>query len=76
MIRSKRMRRTGYVAPMEEERKAYTILGKKPKEKRPLGRPRRESDNNIKVDLMWDRMVRTDLIWPKTGASGRPLWAQ
>jgi hypothetical protein len=42
IIKSRRMRRGGHVARMEEENKnAYKILVGKPKGKRPLGRPRR-----------------------------------
>jgi hypothetical protein len=36
---------------MEEMRNAYNILVRKHEEKRPLGKPRRRWDVNIKVDL-------------------------
>ena len=36
---------------MEQSRNAYRVLVGKPEEKRPLGRPRRRWDNNIKIDL-------------------------
>jgi hypothetical protein len=36
---------------MREKRKAYRILVGKPEEKRPLGRPRRRWEDNIKMDL-------------------------
>jgi hypothetical protein len=36
---------------MDEERGFYSILVGKPEGKRPLGRPRRRWDNNIKMDL-------------------------
>ena len=41
----------GYVARMEEKRGVSRILVGKPEGKRPLGRPRREWENNIKMDL-------------------------
>ena len=41
VIKSRRMRWTGNVARMGEERGAYRVLVGKPKGKRPMGRPRR-----------------------------------
>ena len=41
VIKSRRLRQTGYVARMEEGRSAFKMLTGKPTEKRPLGRPRR-----------------------------------
>jgi hypothetical protein len=37
MIKSKRMRLTGYVARMGEKRNVYSVLVEKPKGNRPLG---------------------------------------
>jgi hypothetical protein len=48
MIKSRRMRWAGLVAPMKEKRNAYRILVGKPEGKRPLGRPRRRWVDNIK----------------------------
>jgi hypothetical protein len=45
------MRWTGHVARTEEKRNAYRILVGKPEGKRPLGRPRRRWEDNIKMDL-------------------------
>jgi hypothetical protein len=40
---------------MGEERGAYGILVGRPEEKRPLGRPRRRWEDDIKMDLKkWD----------------------
>jgi hypothetical protein len=39
-IKSRRMRWTGQVARMGEDRKVYRVLAGKPERKRPLGRPR------------------------------------
>ena len=36
---------------MGERRGVYTVLVGKPEEKRPLGRPRRRWEDNIKMDL-------------------------
>jgi hypothetical protein len=45
------MRWAGYVACMGEGRGVYMVLVGRPEEKRPLGRPRRRWDDNIKLDL-------------------------
>jgi hypothetical protein len=50
-IKSRRMRWAGYIARMGEKRNAYRILVGKPEGKRPLGRPRRRWDDNIRMDL-------------------------
>ena len=39
------------VARMEEERDVHKVLVGKPEGKRPLGRPRRRWEDNIKMDL-------------------------
>jgi hypothetical protein len=41
----------GHVARMREVRGAYNILVGKPERRRPLGRPRRKWEDNIKMDL-------------------------
>jgi hypothetical protein len=51
VIKSKRMRSAGHVARMGEKRGAYRILVGRPEGRRPLGRPRRRWDDNIKIDL-------------------------
>ena len=50
MIKSRR-RWAGHVARMEEGRRAFKILTGKPTGKRPLGRPRRRWEDNIRMDL-------------------------
>ena len=50
-LKSRRLRWAGHVARMEKSRNAYRVLVGKPKSKRPLGRPRRRSEDNIKMDL-------------------------
>ena len=39
------------MACMEEERGVHKVLVEKPEGKRPLGRPRRRWEDNIKMDL-------------------------
>jgi hypothetical protein len=51
MIKSKRMRWAGHVARMGERRDVYSVLVGKPEGKRPLGRPRRRWEVNIKIVL-------------------------
>ena len=51
MIKSRTMRLEGHVARMGERRGVYRVLVGKPEGKRPLGRPRRRLDDNIKIDL-------------------------
>ena len=45
------MRWAGHVARMEERRGIYGILVGKPEGKRPLGRPMRRWEDNIKMGL-------------------------
>jgi hypothetical protein len=64
MIKSMRMRWAGHVARMGEKRNAYRVMTRKPKKKRPLGRPRRRWVDNIKMDLSeigWGGMEWIDL---------------
>ena len=51
VIKSRRMNWAGHVARMEEERGVHKVLVGKPERKRPLERPRRIWQNNIKMDL-------------------------
>jgi len=51
VIKTRRMRWAGHVARMGEKRDVYRVLVGKPEGKRPLGRPRRRWDDNIKMDL-------------------------
>ena len=50
-LKSIRLRWAGHVARMEQSRNAYRVLVGKSKGKRPLGRPRRRWEDNIKIDL-------------------------
>jgi hypothetical protein len=51
VIKSRRMRWAGHVARMGEGRGIYRVLVGRPEGKRPLGRPRRRWEDNIKMDL-------------------------
>ena len=50
MIKS-RLRWAGHVARMEEGRSAFKMLTDKPTGKRPLSRPRRKWEDNIRMNL-------------------------
>jgi hypothetical protein len=50
-VKSRQMRWAGHVACMGEDRGVHRVLVGKREGKRPLGRPRRRWENNIKVDL-------------------------
>jgi hypothetical protein len=51
VVKSRRMRWAGHVARMGEERGAHRVLVGKPEGKKPLERPRRRWEDNIKMDL-------------------------
>jgi hypothetical protein len=50
-VKSRRMRWTGHVVRMGEERKVYKVLVGKPEGKRSMGRPRRRWEDGIRMDL-------------------------
>jgi hypothetical protein len=50
-IRARRIGWAGHVARMGEVRGAYNTLVGRPEGRRPLGRPRRRWEDNIKMDL-------------------------
>ena len=51
MIKSRRIRWAGHVACTGERGDVYRVLVGKPEGKRPLGRPKRRCEDNIKMDL-------------------------
>ena len=51
VVKSRRMRWARRVARMGEGRGVHRVLVGKPEGKRPLGRPRRRWEDNIKMDL-------------------------
>jgi hypothetical protein len=71
MIKSRKMRLAGHIARIGEKRNAYKILVGKPGGKRPLGRPKRRWEDNIKIDhreIGWGGMDWIDL------AQNRDQW--
>jgi hypothetical protein len=51
VVKSRRMRWVGHVARMGEGRGVHRVLVGKPEVKRTMGRPKRRSEDNIKMDL-------------------------
>jgi hypothetical protein len=51
VIKARRMRWAGHVACIGEVRGAYNILVGRPEGRRPLGKPRRRWEDNIKMDV-------------------------
>jgi hypothetical protein len=51
VVKSSRLRWAGHVARMGEGRGVHRVLVAKPEGKRPLGRPRRRWEDNLKRDL-------------------------
>jgi hypothetical protein len=74
VMKSRRMRWTGHVARMGEGRSVYSVLVGKPEEKRPLRRPRRRWEDNIKADIQQMGCgVWTGLSWLRIETSGGHL---
>jgi len=65
VIKLRRMRWTEHEACMEEGRGVHRVLVGRPEGKKPLGRPRRRWEDNIKMDL---REIGID------GANWRVQW--
>ena len=81
MIKSRRLRWAGHVARMEEGRSAFKMLTVKPTGKRPLGRPRRRWEDNIRIDLKeigintrnWLICLRIRIYWSPCECGIEPL---
>ena len=71
VIKSRRMRWSGHMARLGEERGVYSFLVGKPEGKGPLGRPRHRWVDNIMMDLQevgcgymdWIRLVQDRDGW-------------
>jgi hypothetical protein len=71
VIKSRRLRWAGHVARMGERRGAYRAFVWKPEGRRPLGRPRRRWEYNIKMDLREVGLgAQTGSIWLRIGTGG------
>ena len=70
-IKSRRMRWAGHVARIGERRGVHRLLVGKTGGKRPLWRPRRRWENNIKMDLQEVECGGMDWIEP---AQDRDRW--
>jgi hypothetical protein len=74
VIKSRRMRWAGHVARMGVRKGVYRVLVGKPGGKRPLGRPRRKWEDNIKMDLQEVGLgVWNESSWLKIETSGGHL---
>jgi hypothetical protein len=69
VVKSRRMRWVGHVARMGVGRGVHRFLVGKPEGKRPLGRPRRRWEDNIKMDLQ-----EVGGSWLRIGTGGGCLW--
>jgi hypothetical protein len=71
VFKSRRLGWAGHVARMGEGRGVYRILVGRPEGKRPLGKPRRRWEDNIKMDLKeigidganWIRLAHDRVQW-------------
>ena len=73
-VKSRKIRWVGHIARMGERRGGYMVLVGKPDARRPLVRPRRRWEDNIRMDLQqlecgpW-----TGSIWLRIGTGGGHL---
>jgi hypothetical protein len=77
IIKSRRIILAGHVARMGEMIYAWNIFVGKPEVKRPLVRPKRRWEHDIRMDLReigWK--VWTGCIWLRIGTSGGLLWTR
>jgi hypothetical protein len=81
VIKSRRMRWAGHVARMEEGRGVYRVLVGKPEGRRPLGRPRRRWEDNIRMDLRelgcgvdWMELAQDKDMWRALVSAVMNLW--
>jgi hypothetical protein len=81
-VKSRRMRWAGLVARMGEVRKVHKVLVGKPEGKRPLGRPRRRWEDEIRMDLReigfggvdWIRLAQDRDRWRVVVSAVMNLW--
>ena len=73
VVKWRRMRWAGHVVRMGEGGRVHRVLVGKPEGKRPLGRPRRRWEDNIKMDLQEVGWVETGWSWLRIGTGGGHL---
>ena len=74
VVKSRRMRWVGPVARMGKGRRAHRVLVRKPEGRRPLRRPRRRWEDNIKMDLQeMGCVLGTGWSWLRIGTGGGHL---
>ena len=73
VLKSRRMRWAGYVARMGEGRGVHRVLVGKSEGKRPLGRPKRRWEDNIKKDLREVGEGGDWMGWLRIGTDGGHL---
>jgi hypothetical protein len=82
VIKSRRLMWVGHVARMGEGRGVYRVLVGRPEGKRPLRRPRRRWEDNIKLDLReigidganWIRLAQDKVQWRAFVNTVMNLW--
>ena len=82
VVKSRRMRWAGHVARMGEDRVVQSVLVGNPEGKRPLGRPRRRWEDNIKMDLQevgggrgdWMELAQDRDRWRAFVGTVRDFW--
>jgi len=82
VVKSRRMRWAGHVTRMVEDRGVQRVLVGKPEGKRPLGRPRRRWEDNIKMDLLevgggrgdWMELAQDRDRWRALVGTVRDFW--
>ena len=74
VVNSRRMRWAGHVACVGEGKGVHRVLVGKPEGKRPMGRPRRRLEVNIKwIFRKCEGVVGTGWSWLRIGTSGGHL---
>jgi hypothetical protein len=71
VIASRSLRLAGHVAHMEEMRNVYKVLFGEREGKRPLGKPKRRWEDNIRTDLKRNAVIRCGL--DSSGSRWRPM---
>jgi hypothetical protein len=82
VVKSRRMRWAGLVARMGEKRGVHRVLVGKPEGKRPLGRPGRRWEDNIKMDSQevgggrgdWMELAQDRDRWRALVSTVKKLW--